>query len=1125
MSGPEYKYVEAPLIAQLTHHTMGWRHAVGNQGTQLQEPGEELYVRQGTDSALLTGILRRRLDQLNRMPDGAAWLDDARAAVAISALSKGGAPGGGLIAANEAATEALVEGVTVPGVDGWDGGRAQKVRFIDWETPANNDFLVVSQFPMTIPGARDDHGKPKKLIADLVLFVNGIPLVVIECKKLKAGQGDAHKAIQQLRRYANQKRESTTPEGSEQLFRTVQLTVATTGDTALLGTFTSRPQDYVVWRQAHPLVGDTHPLSTKRVAKTTYDKDDAFATAQKVLSAGVLHPHRLLDIVRNFVVFKDVEVAEGRTARVKIGPRYQQYRAVYKAIERLRTGETKQVHGKEDKRGGIVWHTQGSGKSLTMVFLVRKLRSTPGLGHFKVVVVTDRKQLQKQLAETAVLAGEKPDIVTRASKVPKVLGLENAGLVFVMIQKQQDAEKARQNAADSLAHQGTPGWGLINDRDGILIMVDEAHRSHGSALHQNLMESLPNAARIGFTGTPIIMNHRKLTTTTFGEFIDTYRLKDAEDDGAIVPIYYEGHIAKGAVNEGEALDEVFQEEFEELTDDQYDELQKRYAKSSAVLNADDMIRRKARHMLRHYVEGAMKEGLKAQVVAHSRGIAVRYREALCDARDELVAEVEKAAKPPARTLARAQDTPAEDRTPKQRLLVSAHKQLTLLKAIDFVPVISPDSEDDPAWTSWSDGNAQEHAITAFRSPFPDPTDLTPESSRPVAVLIVRTMLLTGFDAPIEQVMYLDRRMREAELLQAVARVNRTYGEKKQAGFIVDYAGVSRALLEAMAAYASDEAEGGTIKIEVEENKLEDQYDALRHHLGLTRKLIDPADTAAVHRLVDTLEDEERRITYRKLLRDFLNTFDLLLPREATRRYQRPARLFGFIAQVAKQRFSEEEDGFDPSAYGERVAELIDEHVKALGVERAIEPTRLTSDDFRTKVEQLPSSRAKASMMAHAVRNHIELHFQENPVAYNKLRERLEEILKKYAEDWAQQLDAFEALSQEARDVTEGRGSGLPEDVRSLSKLEQAVYQQLTTVVTDGVIADEVRLDLIGLAREVRAVAVRHTARKDLFSNTAALHDLQSDIWMLFAVNDRTHPAADSLAPAVREIIQHNKKDL
>ncbi|MBN3928973.1 type I restriction endonuclease subunit R [Streptomyces verrucosisporus] len=1112
MSGPEYTYVEQPLIAQLKHRSMGWRHVVGAKGAELQAEGEPVYVRPDFDTAVLDGILRLKLQQLNRRPDGSAWVDDARAATAIAALTRAGtATGADLIASNEAATDVLLNGVEVSGLPDWDGGRGQTIRFVDWENPDNNDFLAVSQFRMTVPGSR---GEP--LIADLVLFVNGIPFVVIECKKLGAQDGDLRRAVQQLRRYANQTKGATAPRGSDQLFRTVQLTVATTGDQARLGTFTARLQDYAVWR-------DPYPLKAKKIAFTTYHPDDAFAKAQKILAAGVLHPHRLLDIVKNFVVFKDVEVAEGRTARVKIAPRYQQYRAVHKAVERLLRGETKAVHGSEDKRGGIIWHTQGSGKSLTMVFLVRKLRSTPGLGHIKVVVVTDRKQLQEQLSETAVLTGEKPDTVTRASDVPKVLGREGAGLVFVMIQKQQDIEKARQKekAGDDLAHDRTPGWGLVNDDDGILILVDEAHRSHGSALHQNLMESLPNAARIGFTGTPIIMNRKKLTTTTFGDFIDKYRIKDAEKDEAIVPIYYEGYIVKGAVFEGEALDETLRDEFPELTtDEQYEELQRRYAKSSAVLGAEDMIRRKARHMLRHYVEGAMKDGFKAQVVAHSRGIAVRYREALSDARDELVHGVERA---PKQVLDKALNTPDEERGLKQRLLVAAHRNLALLRAIDFVPVISADQEDDKSWQSWSDESAQKKAIKSFRSPFPSPSDLTPDS-RPVAFLIVRTMLLTGFDAPIEQVMYLDRRMREAELLQAVARVNRT-ADRKTAGFVVDYAGVGKALKEAMEAYAADEREGKPIDFAVEENKLEDQCAALRHHLWLTKDLVDTADTVAVHRLVDTLEDEERRITYRKLLREFLGTFNLVMPREAARPYQQPVRLFTFVAQLAKQRFSEEDDGFDPAAYGERVAELIDEHVKSLDVARMIEPTRLTSDDFRTKVEQLPGSRAKASMMKHAIRSHIELHFAENPAAYARLRERLEEILKKYADDWAQQLEAFRGLAEEAGDIAAGQSSDLPEDVRALTRLEQALYQQLTGVITDGVVSDEARAGLVGLAKEVRSVAARYNVRKDLFSNPATLRDLQSEIWDLLTVHPLTESAASSLAPALRDIVQHNRKDL
>jgi len=1111
MSGPEYKYVEKPLIAQLTHPSVGWRHVVGVKDAELQAEGEPTYVRADFNTAVLDGILRQWIGRLNRRPDGSAWVDDVRAEMAVASLTRSGmAAGADLVAANEAATHALINGVEVPGLPDWNGGRGQTIQFVDWEHPGNNDFLAVSQFRMAVPGRQ---GEP--LIADLVLFVNGIPLVVIECKKLGAQDGDLRSAVRQLRRYANQVKDVTAPRGSDRLFRTVQLTVATTGDQARLGTFTSRLRDYAVWR-------DPYPFDAQDIACTTYHADDAFAEAQKILAAGVLHPQRLLDIVKNFVVFKEVEVAEGRTARVKIAPRYQQYRAVHKAVVRLLKDETKAVHGKEDKRGGIIWHTQGSGKSLTMVFLVRALRSTPGLGHLKVVIVTDRKQLQEQLSETATLTGEKPDTVTRAADAPKVLGRKGAGLVFVMIQKQQDVEKAKKNrnAADSLAHDRAPGWGLVNDDEGILILVDEAHRSHGSTLHKNLMESLPNAARIGFTGTPIILNRRKLTTTTFGDFIDRYRIRDAEADEAIVPIYYEGHIVKGAVVEGEDLDEVFENEFPELTDEQYDALQQRYASSAAVLGADDMIRRKARHMLRHYVEGAMKEGFKAQVVAHSRGIAVRYREALNDARDDLVREVEQAS---ARMLDKARETPDERRRPKQRLLLAARTNLALLKAIDFVPVISADAEDDLSWRAWSDESAHKDAIASFRRPFPETAELTTQS-RPVAFLIVRTMLLTGFDAPIEQVMYLDRRMREAELLQAVARVNRT-ADGKKAGFVVDYAGVGTALLDAMKAYAGDEQEGKPVDLAVEENKLEGQCAALRHHLGLSKDLVDPADTAAVHRLVDTLEGEERRITYRKLLRDFLNTLDLVMPREAAHPYHQPARLFTFIAQLAKRRFSEEDDGFDPAAYGERVAELIDEHVMSLDVARMIEPTRLTSDDFRTKVEQMPGARAKASMMKHAIRSHIELYFAENPVAYAKLRERLEEILKKYSHDWAQQLKAFEHLAEETADIARGRDSDLPDDVRALTKLEQALYQRLTGVITDGVITDDTRVDFVNLATKMRIVAAGHNRRKDLFSNTAALHDLQSEIWMLLTIDPLTEAAANSLAPALREIIQHNREDL
>ncbi|MFD5268567.1 type I restriction endonuclease subunit R [Streptomyces sp. NPDC058335] len=1106
-SGPERIFVEKPLIAQLTSTDMGWRHVRGTTGVELQPPGMPSYVRRGYDDSVFEGILRAKLVELNRRPNGSPWVDEARADQAVSALTRGAvSAGGGLVEANEAATRYLLDGVDVPGFQDWDGGRNQTVRFIDWQHPERNDFLAVSQFRMTIPGSGGETIAP-----DLVLFVNGIPLVVIECKKPTALGGNVFDAVEQLQRYAN-RRDSTVPEGSERLFRTVQLTVATTGDRARLGTFTARRQDYVVWR-------DPYPLKAKDVAARSFVPEDRDAVAQKVLAAGVLHPHRLLDIVRNFVLFRDVEVAEGRTARVKIGPRYQQYRAVAKAVSRLQRGETKAVHGKEDKRGGIVWHTQGSGKSLTMVFLVRKLRSTPGLEHLKVVVVTDRKQLQQQLSETATLTGEKPDTVTRADQVPVVLARHGAGLVFVMIQKQQDTEKTRAERAKSAARKKVAGWGLVNDDEGVVILVDEAHRSHSSGLHENLTESLPNAARIGFTGTPILMNRRKLTETTFGEFIDKYRIADAEEDGAIVPIYYEGHIARGAVEDGAALDEAMEEEFEELTDEEYERLQKRYATSTAVLSADDMIRRKARHMLRHYVQSVLPEGFKAQVVAHSRGIAVRYREALEDARDEIVAEVEAMSE---ERLQRLLEKRPEELKPKQQTLVVAYENLRLLKAIDFVPIISEGQNDPASWKEWTKESTHKKAEKSFLSPFPEPDQLD-GTRRPVAFLIVRTMLLTGFDAPIEQVMYLDRRMKEAELLQAVARVNRT-ADGKSAGLVVDYAGVATALKEAMDQYAADEREGKPIEFEVEEHKLETQCTALRQHFDLPRDLIDPDDVEAVNRLVDSLEDDQRRIAFRSLLRDFLETYTVVTPRESARPYAEVVRLFTFIAQLARQRFSEE-DAFDPAAYGKKVQQLINQHVRSLGVDKMIEPTRLTSEDFKTKVRQLPGSRAKASMMRHALRNHIDLNFGKNPAAYAALRKRVEEILKRHADDWDAQLAAFQRLAEEVKDMEGGAGSNLPEDVRSLTPLEQALYQQLTSVLTDGVIGDEIRGAFVILAQRVHDLAVHYSAKPDFWTNPAAQHDFRTDIWMEAVACPHTRAKADPLADALRDIVHHNRKDV
>ncbi|MFD6587347.1 type I restriction endonuclease subunit R [Streptomyces anulatus] len=1095
-SGLEYVLVEKPLIAQLV--AMGWRHeqggVIGTEGPK--DPRASL--RTSFAEPLLERILRRKLRQLNLDSGGSEWLDAARITQAVNALTR--IPATSLLEANTLSTDLLLAGTTVDGLPGWDSGRDQRVQYVDWARPERNDFLVVSQFRMDVPGTSGQ----KSVVPDLVLFVNGIPLVVIECKKPAMHGGSLSQAIDQLRRYANQRRAMTHNEGSEPLFRTVQLTMATTGDKAMLGTYTSHADHYSVWRDPYPL--------TQADLATELGKNKDALWAQEILAAGVLRPAQLLDIVKNFVIFMDVATNEGGTRRVKIAPRYQQYRAVNRAVQRLLTGKTRRQDGKDDRRGGIVWHTQGSGKSLTMVFLVRKMRSTPGLSQFKIVLVTDRTQLQTQLSNTAALTGEKPHVVKRSAGVPAALRKEGAGMAFVMLQKQVDAAKVKQAAvADALTHDRAVGWGQLNDSESMLILVDEAHRSHGSKLHQNLMESLPNAVRIGFTGTPIIMRAKNRTTDIFGAFIDQYRLADAEEDGAIVPIVYEGRIAKAAIADAEDLDDAFASYFPELTEDEYDKLQQRYATTSDVLSADSLILKKARDMLAHYVSNVMPNGFKGQVVAHSRKVAVRYRDALLRARDELVTEAEKLSPV-------LLEKPAERLTAKQAIAVAAHRQMALLRAIDFVPVISGDNNNDEDTAQWTDEKGHEDVVERFRKAFPD----KPVSGeQPVAFLIVRTMLLTGFDAPIEQVMYLDRRIKEADLLQAIARVNRT-ADGKAAGFVVDYAGISKHLQAAMDAYAAEDAEGAPTDFSAEIARLEPRRNRLR--MLFTEQSVTPAgDKQTLEECVQLLADDELRSQFDSALRKFLATVEMVMPRREAKPYLADARLYAEISTWARSRYQDTSD-FDASLYGEKVRELINHHITALGVKQVIPPRQLTAGDFSDKVEALPGAKAQASTMEHAIRRHIEVHLGEDPAEYTKLRERLEEILRDYADQWDQQVLLFKELTAKVIGVHEGTGDHGDQRLAALSPLGRALYGEMVSeAITEGVLTDEAHDRLIRAAGKIEDEAVKHVRKKNFWSNPVAQGDLRSAVFRLLIDLDVANPSqVDHLADSMLDILGHHR---
>ncbi len=1079
-SGPEYVQVEEPLIRQLAG--MGWRHLAGASPGALVPTEPSKSGRGSFSEALLLDRLRASLMALNRGPDGGPWLDERRVAQAVGALTRIGAAS--LLEANRQASELLLNGVMVEGLPGWDGGRDQRVHFVDWEHPERNDFVVVSQFRLDIPGTQ---GK-RCVVPDAVLFVNGIPVVVVECKKPGTDVAIAE-AVRQLRRYAD-RRGASTPEGNPKLFHTVQLTVATCGDRARLGTLTSDAEHYQPWRDPYPT---THDELAQRLAK-----HPKAVTAQDVLAGAVLDPYRLLDIVHNFVTFMQVD---GRT--VKIAPRYQQYRAVTRAVERLHTGKTRAQDGYADRRGGIVWHTQGSGKSLTMTFLVRKLRATPALAATKVVVVTDRKDLQRQLAETAQLSGEAVQVAKKVRQARRLLSQHGPGLVFVMIQKQQDVE-ARKTAGEDeeLSEKGAPSLGVLNTDESVVTLVDEAHRSHGSRLHANLLEALPNCARIGFTGTPIIMGRKKKTTDIFGGYIDTYRLADAEADGAVVPILYAGRTVKGAVREGRELDEVFEDMFD-LGPEELEELQRRYATRGHVLEAERLVAAKAKNMLRHYVGTVLPNGFKAQIAVHSREATVRYREALVAARDELVREVERL---PVHLL----DADPENLGRRKAFLVRAHARLDLLKAIDFVPVISPGTaNDEERYTEWTDERKQEQRIEAFKQPFPD--DLG-QGERPTAFLVVKSMLLTGFDAPMEQVLYVDRSLKEAELLQAVARVNRP-ADRKTCGYVVDYYGVANHLAEALKAYAADDIEGTLKDLRDEIGRLEPRRQRLRT-LFAERGVVPGPSQQSKEACVVLLEDGQLRDRFEVELKRFLTTVDTVLPLPDAKPYLTDARLFAEIQMWARRRYRIDDGEFDPSLYGEKVRELIDEHLESLGVEQILPPVSLTAKDFREKVDALAGSRPKASEMEHAIRHHINVHFTEDPARYKRLSERLEEILQQHREDWQQQVLALGDLLAEMEDDAPG-------DIVGLNPVEHALYGLLLEeTATDGVVEEAAGKRLGDLAGWIHALAAEEIHNVDFWRRPVDQANLTKQIATALVAGevcelDQVTPLADRLFEVIR----------
>jgi type I restriction enzyme R subunit len=821
---PEYIYAEKPTIDQLI--SMGWQYIEGSwDNPQVSD-------RENFKQVLISDRLKAAIKRINLDDNGNPWLDDTQVNAAVSQLERLGAQR--LMEANQSATELLLKGTTVLGQD----GKQHTVHFIDFEHPENNDFLAINQYRVDPPWATGNRGF---IVPDIVLLVNGIPLVVIECKSPKL-DNPITEAIRDLLQYYNQ-RGSSQPEGAEKLFHYNQLMIAASRGRAAAGTIGANYEHYVEWKDVTPADLTPQPPSLRGKGENDSPllrgegQGERSLNSRQMLIAGMLHPANLLDILRNFTLFK---TSGGRT--IKLVPRYQQYRAVHQAIGRLLHNPTRTQHGTDDQRGGIIWHTQGSGQSLTMVYLIRKIRTISALRRFKIVVVTDRTDLEKQLSDTAVLTGEPLQQAKNVKKLEEYLKQPGAGLVFGMIQKFKGGEDSEEEEQIEAIEKN------LNPSEDILVLIDEAHRSHASTLHANLLEALPNCVRIGFTGTPIETNAKRTTRRIFGSFIDQYNIRQSQADGVTLPILYEGLEARGAVTSGDDLDQLFEIIFQDKTPEERAQIKAKYATKTQVSEARELIKAKARNMLRHYIERILPGGFKAQVVASTRLAAVRYQEAFVEAQHALVQQLQSRAA----ILASLNPETLESLDAETRFLALAFPRLDTIRRLEFATVISSDKNDDPSWKKWTDKSQQETHIERFKKPLDQDS---------LAILTVKSMLLTGFDAPLEQVLYLDRGMKEYELLQAIARVNRVYDDTKKYGLVVDYYGVD--IAAALSVYDNVDIENAWFDIRQELPKLRDKHQrviALFTQNGCT---IDEVESC-----VDLLRDERLRVEFNDTFKDF-----------------------------------------------------------------------------------------------------------------------------------------------------------------------------------------------------------------------------------------------------------------
>jgi len=984
MTNPtEYSLVEKPIIDQLG--SMGYAYIHPNAHPSLRARENEVLFRPHLVDALvrINGIsesdARAVFEDMARLDDNEEWVSRMRGNYSRK-------------------------------LTGEDTHRT--IRLIDFDDIDKNQFAVTNQ--LRVKGATTR--KP-----DLVVYVNGIPLVVIEAKSpLNTSQG-TWDAVDQVH-----SAEADVP----RLFHSNLFNIATDDLTLLYGA-TGAPTEYWFrWPDPWPR------------------KADEFSTPANLGLWALLDRRRLLNLLAHFIVF---ETRDGKT--VKKVCRYQQYRADEKMVQRVVKGDHQQ---------GLIWHTQGSGKSLTMVFAALKLKFHLGvtserLANPNLLVVTDRRDLDRQLSKTFAACGLPNP--TRAGSIQDEPGLAAR------------SRRARFDALRDLAVEGSENW---------IVMVDECHRTQEKELGAFLRATLPHAIRFGFTGTPVKKGDLD-TYRNFGaegeSYLDKYGIDDAVRDGATVPIYYMARKTEWHLHDRE-IDVFFDQWFANEPEEVVEELKRRGVTRGDLTRFGPRIRLIAEDIWAHYRAHVMPDGFKAQIVAIDRRAVVAYKMAL----DKVIAH----------SLEKQDDLEPEE----------ARARAAEMSVCVYTPG-QHDSVQHPELVRYQlDEQGEKDAIKNF---------VDPEHS--LRFIIVCAKLLTGFDAPVEQAMYLDNPLTDHNLLQAIARTNRRYGTKRNS-VIVDYIGVSKTLTEALAAYRSEDVEHAMRP----EDELRDDLQAAHRKVmdflaGFRRSDDYKADiTAVVDEFIGT---EDRWYEYRALAKGFLDAYGAVAPDPACLAYTDDMKFVGAVIPYGRLRFEHEEDR-DWRGYSEKIRAILREHLEVTGLSTTVKLSSLTDagfwDDFDADAEELKTAAVRKMTELKKITREKAAH---SPAQYEKFSDRVKEIIDQFEAGQLGYEKLLEQLEQVARGVAEEDAaharSGLTERAHAVWRILD-LYEQATTSEGEDGGGSKVAEDKDG----------RYTTEGG--SSLTALQRIAADIDALYA-SDMTAPPYWQEKPTLRKELRQKVMEL